>query len=43
MYVCSCLVTEIMIKFVLLVNKQGVSQYYEYVSVEEMVTTEKEG
>ena len=32
-----------MIKFVLLVNKQGqtrLSQYYEYVPVEERVTTE---
>lgn len=32
-----------MLKFVLLVNKQGqtrVSQYYEYVPVEERVTTE---
>ena len=32
-----------MLKFVLLVNKQGqtrISQYYEYVPVEERVTTE---
>lgn len=36
-------VSSMMIKFVLLVNKQGqtrLSQYYEYVSVEEKVTTE---
>ncbi len=34
---------SIMIKFVLLVNKQGqtrLSQYYEYISVEERVTSE---
>lgn len=38
----SC-VWERMLKFVLLVNKQGqtrLSQYYEYVPVEERVTTE---
>lgn len=36
-------ITVTMIKFVLLVNKQGqtrLSQYYEYVSTEERVTTE---
>ena len=38
-----CVVATIMLKFLLLVNKQGqtrLSQYFEYVPVEERVTTE---
>ena len=42
-YCDSAHVDAIMLKFVLLVNKQGqtrLSQYFEYVPVEERVTTE---